>query len=250
MQRLAIGSNPSNVQLARGFTRNSYDEAKPDGAVHHLLTTSVQDTLLADGNQADTEKTVNGYSPIDGASATGPTSGWQLGSPTVVTGNADGGTQAVQAKVSYDNRGRAVTSQKNGSTGADAGSTQTIRYTALANTADAACGLHPEWAGNPCLTQVAGAVTGADSTRSGSTWATAGRPAPQGRRWRSEPARRAPSAGSPRPAAQPRRYCCPPPPATRSGPAAPTPPGSSWTTPTPAASARPRPTTPTAPHAT
>jgi RHS repeat-associated protein len=166
VQRLAIGSDPNNVQVARVYTESTYDQGKPQANVaYHLVTTSVQGTLLSDGSKADTEKTVNGYDPIDGASATGATSGWKLGSPTVVTGNADGGSLAVVARVRYDSRGRALESRKNGSTGADAGTVKTLTYVAGTGSGDARCDSRPEWAGSPCLTTAAGAVTGADGTR-------------------------------------------------------------------------------------
>lgn len=83
--------------------------------------------------------------------------------PTSVTVDA-GQPSALTSTVLDDSRARAISSSKPGSNGNDAATTKTIFYTAGANTDDTACGLHPEWAGQPCATRVAGPVTGYDAT--------------------------------------------------------------------------------------
>ncbi|GAA3800588.1 DNRLRE domain-containing protein [Cellulomonas soli] len=176
VQRLAVGNDSSDVRSLRPTTANTYDEGKPDGAQYHLVTTTTtfgQDIVptgtssglpLVTGATFDPLVTKNGYTPVDGASALGATSGWKHGQPTSVTVDA-GQPSALTSTVVYDDRARAVRSSKPGSSGVDAGTTIAVFYTAGANATDAACGNRPEWAGQPCLTRSAGAVTGHDAAR-------------------------------------------------------------------------------------
>ncbi|TFV63134.1 DNRLRE domain-containing protein [Geodermatophilus sp. DF01-2] len=163
---LAIGNDPGNVQLVHDLTTYAYDEGKPDGAAYHLVTTQT-DALLVAGSApeqlADVEVTKNGYHPIDGASPIGPTSGWKIGSPTVVTFDATGAN--LSALVRYDAQGRAVESRGIGSTGSDARTNLAVYYTAGPNGQQAACGNKPAYAGLPCMSYAAGAVTGHDPAR-------------------------------------------------------------------------------------
>jgi len=143
----------------RPLTTNVYDQGKPDGATYHLLTSTTTSGLdPVTGQTYDPLTTTNTYTPVDGAYALGSTSGWVHKQPTAVTVDA-GQPGALTSSVVYDTRGRAIRSSKPGSTGADAGTTVAVFYTAGPNPDDAACANKPEWAGQPCLTKAAGPVT-------------------------------------------------------------------------------------------
>ncbi|WP_157519524.1 RHS repeat-associated core domain-containing protein [Modestobacter sp. Leaf380] len=177
--RVAIGNNPADVRLAHAFTANVYDEGKPDGLAYHLLTTGTEGVVLpaadwragaqadltSGGQLIDVEVTVNGYDPIDGASPIGPTSGWKIGSPTVVTGDAGAGGVNLVSRVRYNVQGRAVESRKVGSTGSDAGTVRSVFYTAGANPDRSECGNNAHYAGLPCVNYNAGPTTGSDTAR-------------------------------------------------------------------------------------
>lgn len=162
---LAVANDPNDVRLLRPYTVNVYDEGKPDGGTYHLVTTTTSSGLdPLTGEKVDPTTTVSGYNPVDGASPLGGSSGWIHGGATTVTLDANG-PAPLTSKVLYDTRGRPVSSRMPDSTGSDAGTVTTVYYTAAVNSADAACGGHPEWAGQACTTSNAGAVTGADPTR-------------------------------------------------------------------------------------
>lgn len=100
----------------------------------------------------------------------GGVSGWAMRAATSTVLDAEGPTGApLTTQVKLDDRGRAVESRKIDATGNDAGTTKAVFYTAGANSADAACGNRPEWAGSACVTTVGGAVTGHDAARMTST---------------------------------------------------------------------------------
>lgn len=166
-QQLAVANDPDTVQTLHAVTRYVYDEGKPDGVAYHLPTTVTSGGLPvgADLDTAplqDPSVTVNGYNPVDGAPVLGGTSGWVHKQPTRVTVDA-GQAQAMTSTVVYDAKGRPVRSSRPWSTGSDAATTLSILYTAGAN-AEPSCGNRPEWAGQPCVTRAAGAVTGHDGT--------------------------------------------------------------------------------------
>lgn len=158
-QMLGVG-DLGDRRLLRATTTNVYDEGKPDGVAYHLVTrTTSAGTDPSTGTVYDALVTTHEYDPIDGASPTGATSGWKHGQPTRVTVDAGQPAAALTSTVVYDSAGRAVRSSKPGSSGTDAASTISVFYTAGVNTADAACGNRPEWAGQPCVTKAAGAIT-------------------------------------------------------------------------------------------
>jgi RHS repeat-associated protein len=163
-QRLAVANDAENLATLHAVTRYVYDEGKPDGMAYHLPTTVTSGGLLL-GDDLDTgviqdaTVTVNTYTPLDGAGVLSGASGWVHKQPTSVTVDA-GQSGALKSTVVYDAKGRPTRSSKPGSTSADAGTTVSILYTAAANSADAACGNRPEWAGQPCVTRAASAVTG------------------------------------------------------------------------------------------
>ena len=166
--RVSIGNDPNDVRLGHRVTTNLYDEGKPDGAAYHLVTTSV-DALLVAGSSpeqlVDAQVTVNGYSPIDGASSTGPTSGWLLGVPTTVTADAGTGHANLTSRTRYDANRHVVETRAVGSTGSDATTVRTVYYTAGPNPDRSECGNNPSYAGLLCATYAAGTTTGADTTR-------------------------------------------------------------------------------------
>ncbi|MFE9439200.1 DNRLRE domain-containing protein [Streptomyces sp. NPDC006602] len=151
--------------VVRSHTVHVYDEGKPDGAAYHMETTTREGARI-EGYTADVEVRVTktGYdTPIGG------TSGWTLRAETSVTTDAVTGGANLTSTIRYDAAGRAVESRRPGSNGADAGTVKTVFYTAGANPDDASCGNRPEWAGNPCVTQPGGKVTGADTARMADT---------------------------------------------------------------------------------
>ncbi|WP_291278304.1 RHS repeat-associated core domain-containing protein [Galactobacter sp.] len=101
---------------------------------------------------------VNGYDAlsVDGAGKAvtdkdNARSGWVVGSPTTVTTKMGGEASAdITVKTGYDDQGRVIESRQPRSTGSDAGTTTSVYYTSGVNSADAACGNKPEFAGYLC----------------------------------------------------------------------------------------------------
>ena len=166
VQRLAIGNDPLDVRVVRHYTATTYDEGKPDGRAFHLPTTDTEGVQLPDNSVVDDIVTTKQYTPIDGASALGQSSGWIHGNPTKVTVDATG-PAPVSSSVIYDSRARPVQSRAAGSTGADPGTKVSAVYTAGAS-ADG-CGNKPEWAGQACVTKTLGTVSGHNPARMPST---------------------------------------------------------------------------------
>ncbi|MGW6130131.1 putative toxin [Cellulomonas sp. NPDC055163] len=174
-QRLADGNDPDKLLTMFPVTRTTYDEDKPDGVAYHLPTTLTSGALLpgADlvtGALQDVTVTKHKYDPIDQTiDDLDPTSGWVHKQPTAITIDA-GRPTALTSTVVYDRKGRPLRSSKPGSNGADPSTTMTVLYVAGAQVVDGIdCGNHPEWAGQPCLTKMAGPVTGHDPTRMSTT---------------------------------------------------------------------------------
>ncbi|WP_144425428.1 polymorphic toxin-type HINT domain-containing protein [Cellulosimicrobium cellulans] len=164
-QQLALANDPNDIRLLRPHTDYVYDEGKPDGAAYHLVTTETTTGLDPDtGDKLDPISTKTTYSPVDGASALGATSGWVHKNATSITVDA-GQPTALTSTVVYDDKGRAIKSSKPGSNGADAATTRTIFYTAGQAASAASCRDKPEWAGQPCVTMAAGPATGHDPNR-------------------------------------------------------------------------------------
>jgi len=159
-QKLVVANTGSPV-LLRPRVTNTYDQGAPGGAHYHLVTMTVADGVDPfTGVGVDPVATTYGYSPPAGTATSDPSSGWVHKQATSVSVSSPEGT--LTSRVLYDARGRAIRSSKPGSelTGTDAGVTSTLFYTAGTHPEEVACGAHPEWAGQPCLTRVAGAVTG------------------------------------------------------------------------------------------
>lgn len=172
------------VETVRQHTHYEYDQGAPASNLNpatgkpYLLQTKVTIGVTdADNTSTDPavalpaddstlSSTAYGYDPIDGASATGPTSGWTLGQPTVITKIMPGASNIV-TKTLFDAQGNTIKTLAPDSTGSDAGTTVNVNYTAGTNSADAACGNEPQWAGLECWSGPAAApTTGVDLTDS------------------------------------------------------------------------------------
>src|SRR5262249_25805448 len=103
----------------------------------------------------DVRTTTTGYPPEKGG-----TSGWLLKRATSTTADAGPGGANLRTYATFDSAGRTTANWSIAATGTDARTTAFVYYTVGANSADAACGNRPEWAGKLCVTKVAGAVTG------------------------------------------------------------------------------------------
>jgi RHS repeat-associated protein len=161
--------------------KNTYDEGAPDAAAYHLVTTTATASVPLDGTAttaADSRKVLTGYDPIDGASATGDTSGWILYSPTSVT-TVMGATPTsadIIRKTRYDDAGRTVESRMPESNGTDAGTTTMTYYTADASSPVAACRSKPQWAGSVCRTAPFAQPTGSTIPSTLATYSKWGTP--------------------------------------------------------------------------
>jgi RHS repeat-associated protein len=141
--------------IGRPHTVNVYDEGKPDGATYHLRTTETTGAQVVGYPDADARVTKTGYSAERGG-----TSGWVLKKATSTIADAGPGGVGLTSYIVYDSGGRTTATWGIGATGTDARTSLTVSYTAGPNPADAACGNKPEWAGQPCVTQAGGAITG------------------------------------------------------------------------------------------
>lgn len=169
-----------------------YDEGAPNhgvnpatGLAYGLVTTVTTTQVGGDDTTPSAGETViatssSGYDPIDGASSTGSTAGWTLGSPTVLTSVVDTnftGSQVIQSKTLYDTEGRPIKTVgandiNNGMT--TAGTQFTTYYTVAANATTPACGNHAEWAGLTCQTTTgeSSPAVPTDSIAKYSVWGT------------------------------------------------------------------------------
>lgn len=169
-----VGPAGLNGTPARAHVHTDFDQGAPGqginlatGQPYNLPTTvtttqAAPDTESPDTNdplatgEATISQLTNGYDPIDGASATGPTSGWTLGAATTTTTVMENTAQNQTVKTRFDARGRVLELRKPGSNRTDAGTTLTDYYTA--GTGAAGCSTKPEWAGLPCLVHTAEAT--------------------------------------------------------------------------------------------
>jgi len=159
-----------SVAWVRPHSHTDYDQGAPNGGInsatgqpYRLATTSTTGTAPGDGASSDPSTslpadletinvTTSGYDPIDGASNTGPTSGWTLGSPTTSTTVMPNPADNIVRRTRYDSEGRTVESRMPKSTGSDAGTTLTTYYIAGTGSGDTRCDNHAEWAGLVCRT--------------------------------------------------------------------------------------------------
>jgi large repetitive protein len=118
------------------------------------VSAAANTAIPGDTDRDITATRVNSYTKLNSADAT-EGDPWKLGIPSKVTAVMPG--DDITSTTRFDTEGRATQTQQPMSTGTDAGTTKTIYYTAGANTADAACGNHGEWAGLVCRTLPAAA---------------------------------------------------------------------------------------------
>ena len=169
------------LKYVRSDTSYTYDAGAPNGGINpetdkpFSLPTSVtvgivdadNFSLDPDGTLAPDLETVSvtemKYDPIDGASPTGPSSGWILGGPTQLKTVMPNSADTITSKTLFDGKGRITETREPLSNGADAGTTRTVYYSAGSNSLDSACGNAPQWAGRVCWTGPAAEPTqGAD----------------------------------------------------------------------------------------
>ncbi|WP_146605870.1 LamG-like jellyroll fold domain-containing protein [Micromonospora craterilacus] len=146
--------------IGRARSVNTYDEGKPDGATYHLLTRETKGVQVVGYPDGDVRVTRKSYDAEYGG-----VSGWTLKKSTRQTVDAIPGGKNLSSGVVYDASGRTVKTVGIGSSGSDAGTQESVYFTAGANAQDSACGNKPEWAGKLCVTRAAGAVTGHDPAR-------------------------------------------------------------------------------------
>jgi hypothetical protein len=153
------------IQAARPHTHTVYDEGAPTTKVvagvslnpvtdepWRLPTTET--ITAADGAGTDIPgQTISTTSTAYTAQVAGTGDGWTLGSPTKVT------TGGIPTITVYDSVGRTIQTRQPMSNGADAGTTNTVYYTADSSATDSRCDAKPEWAGLPCATSPAANAT-------------------------------------------------------------------------------------------
>ena len=188
-----IAKNEATAEFLRGYVTDSYSPVTTDendqparvhtkktytalsdvdaGGMPRMLTTKEVATkansgdvgLAVSGEPVMTE-VQNGYNAYtvdkNGKAITDKNnlrSGWVIGTPTKVTQVLAPTTNNIVVETRYDDQGRVIETRQPKSAGADAGTTQSIYYTAGANAADAACGNVPEYAGYLCKNTPKGA---------------------------------------------------------------------------------------------
>lgn len=147
----------SQYMQNRKLTTYTYDQGVPAGTGPlHLLTTATERTYQWNGETDDARTTTYGY--FDQGTDMGVT----LRKPTSITVAA--GNLNLKTSIRYNDKGLATSrTTPAGSSGLnDAHTTQTIYYTAGANSQDSVCGNHEEWLNMPCETRTAAAPTPSD----------------------------------------------------------------------------------------
>ena len=150
---------PSGSALTRTrHTTNSHPNSgiNPATTLPYRLPTTVTVSALepGSGTEEPISRTLTGYDPV----VSGDTSGWELGQATRTTTDANPAgprndlTGDVVKVSRFDSEGRVVDSRQPNSTGADAGTTKTVYYTAAANSGSPECGSKAQWAGLTCKT--------------------------------------------------------------------------------------------------
>ncbi|KUL23947.1 hypothetical protein ADL15_44850 [Actinoplanes awajinensis subsp. mycoplanecinus] len=153
-------SNGSTASV-RVQTTNTYDDGAPTTDAYHLVTKVVGTPIALDGTTVpadETETTVYGFDPIDGAGRTADTSGWTHMVPTTETTwmGATASSNDLTTKFRFDSSGRVVEERKPGGAATDANTIVTTYYTTATNATYPACGGKPYWAGLKCRTGAGG----------------------------------------------------------------------------------------------
>jgi RHS repeat-associated protein len=140
--------------IGRDVTVTQYDQGAPAGICPcGETTTKVDSVTYSDGGNPNSGTLITGADP----STTVTAYDWTLRQP--VTTTVDPAGLSLTTTESYDPVTGQVTSQTTpggGSTTNTPSTTNTVYYSAGANSAHPACGGHAEWAGLTCLTGVGG----------------------------------------------------------------------------------------------
>jgi RHS repeat-associated protein len=134
---------------ARAHTEYSYDQGAP--SAYGLVTERSDEALYSSGpnttRRADGRVTTTSYSGQEGL-------GWKLRKPTSVTTDPGTGRVNLTHTTLYDPATGNMTETRlpANSTESSPHANEAIYYTAGANSKNAACGGHPEWANMTCIT--------------------------------------------------------------------------------------------------
>ncbi|GAA3096917.1 hypothetical protein GCM10010530_22050 [Kribbella aluminosa] len=149
------------IAWVRPHTHTEFDKKAPNGGINpdtslpYRLATTETSWVNDPGTGGDLEKTGQTLTDYN-APVQGDADGWSRSLPgktiTDVDFSGDQSTGDIVKLTRYDAEGRVVETRQPGSTGADAGTTKTVYYTAAANTNFPDCGVKPELAGLGCTT--------------------------------------------------------------------------------------------------
>ena len=128
------------------------------------ITAAAGQSLAAERIVSDTLKGYDAMESHGGKTTTDKTnqrSGWVHRTPTTVTSSVGAGQASIVTHTWLDETGRSFREVRPTSSGADAGTSRFVYYTAGVNAVDASCGNRPEFAGRLCaiLPQGTGAVS-------------------------------------------------------------------------------------------
>ena len=154
VRTVTLNGNPTKV---RTHTSYVYDENAPTSNIYGLVTTQTTGLVAGVGssstNLVQLTKSVNVYDPIDGASVTGPTSGWVLKTPTNVKQFDENNVLVSETKAVFNQYGQATKTIQPGSDGADGRTELYTYYSNAPNPTRAECGNKPEWEFLLCFTE-------------------------------------------------------------------------------------------------
>jgi len=161
--RYAILADGSTAWV-RQHSHTDYDQGAPNSDVNpatsqqYALPTTVTVSASDPSSQSDLQtlnQTKTGYdNAVPGGDAD---AGWSLGLASSTTTVMGSGASDIVSKTSYDAQGRVASTSQPKSNGSDAGTRDTVYYTAGTNSQVAACGNKPEWADLLCQTNFAAA---------------------------------------------------------------------------------------------
>lgn len=154
VRTVTLNGIPTKV---RTHTSYVYDENAPTSNVYGLVTTQITGLVSGVGssstNLVQLSKSVNVYDPLDGASVTGPTSGWILKTPTTVKQFDQNNVLVSETKAVFNQYGQATKTIQPGSDGADGRTEIYTYYSNAPNPTRAECGNKPEWEFLLCYTE-------------------------------------------------------------------------------------------------
>ncbi len=146
------------VVMARAHTHNDYDTGTelghPAGPTLHLVTSTYTAASLSSAavatDEQDKRTTKNEY-----ALSTTDATGWTYSKPMKVTSDPSGIASVTTTRYDADSGLVIESRMPSEPNGGGPGTTETVYYTAGANSKDAACGNKPAWANLTCLTRPA-----------------------------------------------------------------------------------------------